>query len=198
MATHAWLVFAPYGRLIAHASTWYHQPIQTNLAIYCQPDFFDPALEKHLLELAEDRARQNIPLCPPQARVSVEQWLDHESKASARTAVEAGYKLERTFWRMLIQIEDKPPLSQWANGLKVRTFKPSPEIRAFFEAKEEAFGDHWGHLPNDFREWKQEYVEAELSPDRPVCGNGRGRNRGGSLLQDFPGYGLGQYFICAA
>ena len=161
MATDAWLVFAPDGRLIAHASTWYHQPIQTNLALYCHPEFFDPALEKHLLELTEDRARQNIPLCPPQARVSAEQWLDHESEASARVAVEAGYKLERNFWRMLIELQEQLPLPQWADGLSVRTFKPDQEIRAVFEAKEEAFGDHWGHLPNDFSEWKQEYVERE-------------------------------------
>ncbi len=161
MATDAWLVFAPDGRLIAHASTWYHQPVQTNLAIYCLPEFYDPVIEKYLLALAENRARQNIPLCPPHARVSAENWLDHNSEASARIVVEAGYKLERTFWRMLIEMQEPPPLPHWAAGLKVRTLKPGQEIRAVFEAKEEAFGDHWGHLPNDFREWEQEHVERD-------------------------------------
>jgi ribosomal protein S18 acetylase RimI-like enzyme len=62
---------------------------------------------------------------------------------------------------MAIEMNEAPPLPQWPEGLLVRTLLPGQDERAVFEAEEEAFKDHWGHIPRKFEEWEHWMVKRE-------------------------------------
>jgi ribosomal protein S18 acetylase RimI-like enzyme len=46
-----------------------------------------------------------------------------------------------------------PPPPEWPDGITVRTFRLGEDDRAMFEAQEEAFSDHWGHVTASFDDW---------------------------------------------
>jgi mycothiol synthase len=65
-----------------------------------------------------------------------------------------GYEPKRHFWRMRIDMGDEPPAAPvWPDGITVRTHVPVADDRAVFEACEDSFSDHWGHVPNTFEWW---------------------------------------------
>jgi len=62
---------------------------------------------------------------------------------------------------MEIEINAVPPAPQWPEGISVRTFFRGQDERTVFETDEEAFRDHWGHLPMQFDLWEHWTVKRE-------------------------------------
>ena len=50
-------------------------------------------------------------------------------------------------------MNEPPPAPAWPAGIRVRTFRPGEDDRAMYEAQEEAFSDHWGHVTASFDDW---------------------------------------------
>lgn len=70
----------------------------------------------------------------------------------------AGFKIVRHHWQMRITFDQPPPPPQWPEGISVRRFKPGDE-RIVYEAIEEAFADHWGHIKQPFDVWQHLKIE---------------------------------------
>jgi mycothiol synthase len=62
-----------------------------------------------------------------------------------------GYGYIRSFYRMVVDLEEQPPAPEWRDGFAV-ALEPEQE-RLLYEALEEAFADHWGYEPRTFEEW---------------------------------------------
>lgn len=64
-----------------------------------------------------------------------------------------GYREVRRFWDMAIDLSSEPPPPA---ALEVETFAGEADARAFHDALDEAFSDHWEHHSLGFDHWWQE------------------------------------------
>ena len=157
LKTDAWLVSTPEGRVVATADVDHNQHVRIYAFIRVHPEYRGQGIEDTLLRLTEARARQHIAQAPSHARVTLGNWISPADNVTRQLLDQAGYKLVRKFWRMEMIMERAPFVPEWPAGITVRTLVAGKEERAVYEMMEEAFQDHWGHLPStyeDFEHWR--------------------------------------------
>src|SRR5262249_7430917 len=85
--------------------------------------------------------------------------------AAAREILEReGYSFVRVFWIMGIELDTPPPPPHWPEDVIVRTFEPGRDEHATYEALEEAFFDHWGHVPRPYEQWIERFARSDFDP----------------------------------
>lgn len=153
--TDVWLVSTDRGELIGYADVEDRMHIVITSFIRVHPDYRNQGIENVLLRLTEERARQHIALAQEQTRVTLKSWVSHNDKGMLQVFGQEGYNLVRSHWRMRIEMNEAPPVPKKLPGhITIRTFVPGQDDRAVFDADEEAFQDHWGHLPGDYEQWQ--------------------------------------------
>jgi len=105
-----------------------------------------------LLGWCEQRARDYVPLAPPEARVTLgfDGLIEdvHRLNAIERT----GARRVRIGNRMRIDLEERPEAPEWPEGIRVRSFDSERDLRPLVAAFEEAFRDHWGFVESPLDE----------------------------------------------
>jgi ribosomal protein S18 acetylase RimI-like enzyme len=81
--------------------------------------------------------------------------------AACRLLESLGYAAVRVFREMRIELTAPPPAPRWPEGLRAVAFDAARDAAEFHAAHEEAFADHWGHTPRDFRSWSSPFLEGE-------------------------------------
>src|SRR5829696_3032312 len=85
-----------------------------------------------------------------------------EADDAARGLLESlGYGAVRVFRELRIELAAPPPAPEWPDGLRVVAFDPEHDAREFHAANEEAFADHWAHMPRDFESWAKRHLRSE-------------------------------------
>ena len=126
------------------------------------PAYEQHALAAYLLSLVEERALQHILLAPADARVAMLAWTSSRDKLNQALLTEHGFRHIRASWRMKIELQEAPPAPRWPEGVHVQTLSANMNLlRAVYEADEEAFRDHWGHMPHTFEEFQYFVVRRE-------------------------------------
>lgn len=161
LATDAWSVYTPEGQLVGYGDIEHREHVRIYFFIRVHPAYRGQGIEKHLLPLIEARAQQHIPEAVSHARITLSSWLNHADTTSAQLFEQVGYKLVRNHWRMEVDLDTAPPVPQWPDGIRVQTLIPGQGERATFEMTEEAFQDHWGHLPMNFDDWARQWFKRE-------------------------------------
>lgn len=155
IATDAWLLLSPEGHIAGTAALSHRAHARLNAEMTLHPAFEQPALGAYLLSLVEERALQHIPLAPSDARVAILAWTSSGDKSNQELLLEHGFKHIRASWRMKIELQEAPPAPHWPEGIHVQTLSANMNLlRAVYEADEEAFRDHWGHMPHTFEEFQ--------------------------------------------
>ncbi len=162
--TDAWAVVAPDGQLAAYATVTDHGFGRIEADGYVHPNFQGQGIGTELVRLMETRARDFIPSAPEHARVVLTNSVLQSDIPAQRIMEDAGFGLARAFWRMAIDLADAPPAPQWPDGVTLRTFIPGQDDRAVFDAVEEAFKDHWDHVPHEFDEWMERTKRESFDP----------------------------------
>ncbi|HEU5348820.1 MAG TPA: GNAT family N-acetyltransferase [Ktedonobacterales bacterium] len=165
-ACDAWIVVGPDGELVGYATS----ASRNHFRIYCtcivHPGYYDQGIGSALLRLLEERAREHISLAPPEVRVFIHIGVGGGHEPSMRLLTDHGYTWVRRFTHMYLSMDAPPPVPTWPEGITVRTMIPGQDERAIWEAMEEAFSDHWGHLPEPFEHWLQRHSgPGRLPPD---------------------------------
>jgi mycothiol synthase len=154
LATDAWLVARPDGALVAVAELWHDHHIQFFGGVRVLPEAQGKGIGTHLSEIWEARARELGAEAPAGVRVVLNCSVG-ETSAAARALLETrGFALVRHFWMMRVEMAGPPATPQWPDGPRLRPFAPERDARAVFAALDEAFSDHWGHLPMDYAIWE--------------------------------------------
>jgi mycothiol synthase len=119
-----------------------------------------------LAALLEARSRERLPeVEDAAAEVTLQGWINGDSEADAAWSKSLGYEWARRFLRMRIDMDAPPPPPSWPNGITVRTFRVGQDERAMYEAQEEAFSDHWGHVTQPFEEWVKRTQRHDFDPE---------------------------------
>ena len=86
----------------------------------------------------------------------------YETDAAARRLLESiGYGPVRVFREMRIELDARPPVPVWPDGLEVVAFDPERDAPAFHAAQAEAFADHWEYRPLDLEAWSKSHLMSE-------------------------------------
>ncbi len=162
--TDAWVAVAPDGALAAYADVTDNGFGQLNADCYVHPAHRGRGLGTALVRITEQRARELIPNAPEHARVVLGNGVLVRDTAANEILERQGYALSRVYWEMSINLDAPPLASRWPEGITVRTFEPGRDEHAVYEAVEEAFSDHWGHVPRSYEQWSTRLSRADFDP----------------------------------
>lgn len=154
LETDTWVIRAPDGALAAYAIVSDEGRGQLATDGYVHPAWRGRGLGALILRRSEARAREKITEAPPGARVALINNVLVEDEDVRALLEQAGYALVRVFWRMRIELSAPPPAPEWPAGARLRAYDPDHDECALYEMIETAFGDHWGHTPTTFQEWR--------------------------------------------
>ena len=146
LAENSWLLEED-GRLVAGGWFDLHLPLCFFVGIVAD-DEKGRGLGSLLVDLGDARAAES-------GADRVHTWTMAADPAAASLFESRGYGEVRRFYDMAIELEGPVPEPSLPDGLAIEAFREE-DARAFFEALEEAFEDHWEHHPRPFEEWWDE------------------------------------------
>lgn len=152
----AFLVEAYDGRIVGYEeffNEYEHAKLRTDG--YVHPDFRGRGVGTALLRIIEQRARDEMTLAEPDARVTLQSTINQRDQASHDLHKNEGYQPLRYHWRMEINLDSPPPAPAFPNGIKLRPFIKGEHDVAVWQAQNEAFRDHWGSHDVTLEEWKR-------------------------------------------
>ena len=153
LATDAWCVFSPEGKLVGTADVSHHNHVKIYAFVRVHPDYRNRGIEEYLIARTEERAQEHVTLAEPGTRVTVGNWISSRDYILVDALKREGYAYKRSFWHMEIDLEQAPSAPRWPEGVTIRTIQVGREERAVFEMLDEAFQDHFGHMPGDYEQW---------------------------------------------
>lgn len=160
LETDTWLVTTPEGRVIGYGDTEHFEHVRLFGGARVHPDYTGRGIGSYLLKRVEERAKEHVALAQPGLRVTLNSGAASVNTAAKRLFEQAGYQLIRHFWRMEIEMNEAPPVPEWAEGITVRSMRPGEE-RTVYEVDDKAFEDHWGHMRVPYEDWEHWMIKRE-------------------------------------
>jgi mycothiol synthase len=161
LASDALVIFSVEGQLVAEADVARRAPEQLWCYANVHPQHWGRGLGTYLLRWTEARMCQWAVDAPTGAEVTARQEISSRD-ASAVVLLEAnGYAPVRRSWRMLIELAEPPAAPKWPEGITVHAFVPGRDEFAVYEAMEESFAEHWGHVPTTFEQYAASHFQRE-------------------------------------
>ena len=146
-------------RLVGWCDVWDQNSMHTRFFADIRAHPRTPGVYAALFDWACERAQS---VAEPDAVLRVS--ANSENEALAEQVRSRGFRLERHFFTMEIDLDEEPPAPVWPDGISVWTFRPE-DARAVYEANSEAFADHWDFVPLSFEEWTEFFLRSsEFDP----------------------------------
>ncbi len=164
LPTDSWLVHAPSGQLAGYMKLSHRNYVSFEADGYVHPDQQGRGIGTHIVERAESRARELVPLAPPGIRVTLGIATNSANERAAALLRARSYTLARRFWRMAIEMDAPPSPPELATGITIRTVRDGEEYRPIYEAQQESFRDHWGFVPRPFESWMRRTTGPRFDP----------------------------------
>ena len=124
--------------------------LEPHVSINCwgrvHPEYTNRGLGTYLLDWAQNRALQAIPKAPPEARVAMQCTSICLNQAAQDLFQKAGMQQVRRWLRMVVDLDNPPPVPQYPDGIEIRTLVVDQDEWALTKAVVEAFRDHWGFV----------------------------------------------------
>ena len=128
---------------------------------YVHPDYHGLGIGTAMLCTLENRARQEMQLAEPDLRAYIQNGIAGTDTAAGQLHENEGYKPIRYHWHMEIELSEAPQVPSLPDGIELRPFVLEEHNHAVYEAHEEAFSDHWGHVRDSFEDWNHRMIERE-------------------------------------
>lgn len=120
---------------------------------YVHPDFEGRGVGTAMLKKLEARARLLMKQAEPDLRVTIRNTMSISDERAREMHANEGYSPIRFAWRMEIQLDEPPTVHPLPEGVELRPFAADEHARPVFEAVDESFRDHWGHVPMKYENW---------------------------------------------
>jgi mycothiol synthase len=162
-----WLIHSSDGRLMGSAQFIEETPpTPCDVDSWVHPACPEPRIGEALLQWIDQRAAQMLTRLPQSVPVILDHIYIYTGDRSAQQRLEAaGYRSERIFRRMTIDLNAPPPEPKLPGGITIRSFRRGVEERAVYEAWEEAQADEWGHESIPYDKWLYYFIDAEPNFD---------------------------------
>lgn len=162
----AFLVETDYGRVVGYEEFFNeheHAILQTDG--YVHPDYTGRGIGTSLLGIVEERAREEMRLANPAARVVLHSTTHQRDTAGHQLHANKGYQPIRYHWRMEIVLQSPPRLPRLPAGIELRPFIRGEHDVAVWLAQNESFRNHWGSHEVSFEEWQRSrFEDPEFDP----------------------------------
>lgn len=163
LETDAFVVETSDGRIVGYEE-FENRSAHANLSGdgYVHPEFLGRGIGTTLLRALEARAREEMKLADPDLRVFIRNGLAAGDKIGCELHANEGYQPIRYSWRMEITLDKTPPAPKFPQGVELRPSEMEQD-RAVYDAHEEAFSDHWGHVHHAYEEWVHRFEDRDPS-----------------------------------
>ncbi len=163
LETDVWVVTDPTGKVVGYEE-FFARPGHASLQGdgYVHPQFKGLGVGTALLHALDARARVEMAQAELDLRVYLRNYMTIGNEKGRALHESEGFKPMRFTWSMRIKFDAPPPTPQFPQGVEIRPFIEAEHLYPVYEAIEEAFADHWGHLKPSFDDWK----ENRQAPDR--------------------------------
>ncbi len=152
-ATRTRMIVAADGTAVAYADLFIRAPyVMAHSMVRVHPDWEGHGFGTILTEWCEATMREKIAQAPADALVQVGASVLNNHASAIELLTVYGYQHKRSFYTMRIEMSAPPPAPVWPNGISVRSMIPDQEEAAVYRVFQEAFRDHWGHIPTPFAE----------------------------------------------
>jgi mycothiol synthase len=159
LATDARVVVTSANRVVAYADVYGGNSYVLNRSMArVHPDYRGKGLGSYLLTFVEVRTRELIPLAQSDARIALQTWIHSGNQSAGQLLASRGFLCNRHTWAMSIALHEEPAQPTWPENITLRPFVPERDARLVFEAQDESFQDHWGHVPGNFERWYQGHI----------------------------------------
>ncbi len=159
------IIVAPDGLIVGYEEVYPHSDERLELDGFVHPRENGRGFGTHLICWAEERARQRISEMQAAGPISLRGTTAAVDRNASSMFNAAGFAVVRQFWRMEIEMTSPPDRPTWPQEITVRTMRLDHDERVVYAAIEEAFADHWGHVPRSFEDWAQAVLErADFDP----------------------------------
>ena len=185
----AWAVFAPDGECAGYASISHREHVRLDAEGFVHPRHLGRGVGTLLVRLTEARAREHVPLAPRGERVVLNNSINGRNAAACRLLEREGYEAVRHFLRMAIELGEMPPEPVWPEGVAARPCVAGRDERVVFEVSDEAFRDHWGHVPASFEEWERRKKHLGFDPGLWFLAESAGEAAGAAVCEERPEMG---------
>ncbi|HZR42220.1 MAG TPA: GNAT family N-acetyltransferase, partial [Ktedonobacteraceae bacterium] len=122
------------------------------------PAYRDQGIERYLLHLSEQRARQYLD-GPRGTDIKRAIKAYGFSESGNSLLEEEGYQLAKIDWRMEIEFDEPPAEPQWPQGISVRPYIQGQEERIVHRIIQEAFSELGHRTYQPFENWLSWAVE---------------------------------------
>jgi mycothiol synthase len=166
------LVFAPNGDLAGYMEVCarFKPPVHPGFWGRVDPDYEGFGIGSWLLRWAEERAFKILPALPDGVRFAPRIGVARRAERSKKLFEDFGYHYVRSFYHMLIELDDLVPEPKFPEGITIRTVNPETDLEAAYRADQDAFRDHFGFVEEPFEEglkrfqhhWLNEEMDTSL------------------------------------
>ncbi len=151
----AWLILAPGGGVAGYAALHHQDHAVLQSEGYVHADHAGRGVGTFLVRATESRACEHVPLAPPDVQVLLYNAVKARNSAARHLLERDGYAAIRFFLRMVADLDVSPPPPAWPDGIAVRGWESEADDHPAYLTLEEAFRDHWGHVPTPFEAWRR-------------------------------------------
>jgi GNAT superfamily N-acetyltransferase len=160
------IVFAEIdGEAVAYGHTFWKEehegPLVYFVAGYVIPEWRRKNIGTALFAINEDRCRELAANHDSDKEKVLHGWSASTELGCNKLFIDRGYEEIRYFYLMLRDLSEPIPSSNIPKGLNIHPVKED-QYREIFEASNEAFRDHWGHVEQS----EEDYQRWVKDPDR--------------------------------
>jgi mycothiol synthase len=154
------LVFSSKGKLAGYVEVWTisNPPVHPWVWGRSDPDYEGLGVGTYLMNWAEDRALRAIGRAPDGARVAYRAGTDTIVEPAKELLEDVGMQLIRHSFRMLIEMDEMPPETDWPEGIHMRIYNPDEDAAAVYQADVDAFRDHFGFIEQPFEKGFEHFM----------------------------------------
>lgn len=148
------------GEITGYIEVWDTDPLPVANFVWARvhPDFEGLGIGTALMRWADKRLQKTLARVPEDLRVTYRSSALSTHAPSKNLFEGLGMTLSRYFWRMRIDLDGPQAAPRWPDGITIRTFAETRDLRDVYRAFDDAFRDHWGHVdqPEDqmVEKWK--------------------------------------------
>lgn len=122
---------------------------------YVHPSHRNLGIGTELIHRMEARVREQLHLASAGSRVVIQNGVSGADHAGVELHEHEGYQPVRYFWRMEINLNEKPVLAPPVPNIDITSFDLTVDGRKAYQVVTEAFQDHWNYIRPTYEDWLQ-------------------------------------------